>query len=259
MLGRPAQHSGSPRQVITEPTASHLSNQNPNGLPKPSPGHLVNMSARKYTTFSTPRDKANGGDLHKYLRCQNKRRKRYASGRNKRGIICDQVRIDKRASIVENRKRLGDLEGNTVIGRSHKGAIVTLVDRTSRYLFTKATSSKRAPEVTEAILEILGDHKVKTITDNNGKEFANHLEIAYATNSKSYFAYPYHSWERGTNENTNGVLRQFFPKESDFVSMDPKDLRSATENLNHRPRKILGGKSPYGVHYGVRMLYTRSR
>lgn len=203
-------------------------------------------------------DKANGGDLYKHLRCQKKRRKRYASGRDRRGTIPDQVRIDKRPSIVEKRKRLGDFEGDTIIGRSHKGAIVTLVDRTSRFLIAGTSPTKQASEVTDIILEILDGYHVNTITYDNGKEFAGHREIAERTSSKSYFAYPYHSWERGTNENTNGLLRQFFPKGSDLRSIDPKDLCAATENLNHRPRKVLGGKSPYEVHYGVQMYYTRS-
>ncbi len=193
-----------------------------------------------------------------HLRCQKKRRKRYASARDRRGTIPDQVRIDKRPYIVEKRKRLGNFEGDTIIGRSHKGAIVTLVDRTSRYLLTGASPTKQAGKVTEIILDILGGHNVKTITHDNGKEFAGHKEIAEKTNPKSYFAYPYHSWERGTNENTNGLLRQFFPKGSDFRSIDPQALSEATENLNHRPRKVLGGKSPHEVHYGVELNYTRS-
>jgi IS30 family transposase len=202
-------------------------------------------------------DKRNGGDLYTHLRCQKKRRKRYASGRNRRGTICDQVRIDKRPAVVEKRKRLGDLEGDTMIGKSHKGAIVTMVDRKSRLLYTGLSHTKEAPEVTSKILITLDGKKVKTITYDNGLEFSLHKEIAEKTNSKSYFAYPYHSWERGTNENTNGLLRQFFPKGTDFRSIDPKDLEAATENINNRPRKILGWKSPVEVHYKVKMTYTR--
>ncbi len=201
-------------------------------------------------------DKRNGGNLYTHLRCQKKRRKRYASGRDRRGTICDQVRIDKRPAVVEKRKRLGDLEGDTMIGKSHKGAIITLVDRTSRFLFTGLSRTKQAPEVTDTILDALDGENVRTITYDNGKEFALHMEIAEKTNSSSYFAYPYHSWERGTNENTNGLLRQFFPKGTDFRSIDPKDLQAATENINHRPRKILGWKSPFEVQNKVKMTYT---
>ena len=201
-------------------------------------------------------DKRNGGDLYMHLRCQKKRRKRYGSGKDRRGTISDQVRIDKRPKVVEKRTRIGDYEGDTVIGKSHKGAIATLVDRTSRFLITGLSKTKEAAEIKDVILDAIGDNNVKTITYDNGKEFAAHKEIAEKTNSKSYFAYPYHSWERGTNENTNGLLRQFFPKGSDFTSIDPKELQGATENINNRPRKILGWKSPYEVHFGVQMNYT---
>lgn len=201
-------------------------------------------------------DKRNGGDLYTHLRCQKKRRKRYASGRDRRGTIPEQVRIDKRPKVVEKRLRLGDFEGDTMIGKSHKGAIATVVDRTSRFLFTGLSETKQARAITDVILAALDGEKVNTITYDNGREFAFHKEIAEKTNSKSYFAYPYHSWERGTNENTNGLLRQFFPKGCDFTSIDPQDLKDATENINHRPRKILGWKSPYEVHYGMNMSYT---
>lgn len=201
-------------------------------------------------------DKANGGDLYKHLRCQKKRRKRYASGKSRRGVIKDQVRIDKRPKVINERRRKGDFEGDTVIGKSHKGVVATLVDRKSRLLLAGKSETKQASQVTKTIREALRGHKVRSITYDNGKEFSEHIAIAKATDSKSYFANPYHSWERGTNENTNGLLRQYFPKDTDFTTITPKQLRRAVDQINHRPKKVLGWKSAHEVYYGVNLNYT---
>lgn len=198
------------------------------------------------------RDKAQGGDLVSLLRCQKVRRKRYASGQERRGMLKNCVRIDHRPSVVETRTRIGDWEGDTVIGKGQQGALVTLVERKSRYTLAAKVPSRHSPGVGEAIIELLGPHKAQcqTITFDNGKEFAEHEYIAQRLSAQVYFAHPYHSWERGLNENTNGLLRQYFPKSTNFLQVKQDEVNEAVYKLNHRPRKCLGYKTPHEVFYG---------
>ena len=197
------------------------------------------------------RDQAQGGDLVGYLRCQKARRKRYGSGRQRRGQLKDRVCIDQRPAIVEARTRLGDWEGDTVIGRGHSGVLVSLVDRMSRYTLARELPNREAEPVSAAIIEMLRPHKKKchTITFDNGKEFADHVFFGGCLGADIYFAHPYHSWERGTNENTNGLLRQFFPKKMSFLNLSGIDVDEAVYRLNHRPRKCLGYRTPHEVFY----------
>ena len=201
------------------------------------------------------RDKAHGGDLVEHLRCQKTRRKRYASGQQRRGKLCDRVCIEQRDPIVEQRSRIGDWEGDTVIGKGHRGALVTLVERKSRYTLARQVNSKHSDGVTQAILEMLRPHKDQclTLTFDNGKEFAEHVFIARALQAKVYFAHPYHSWERGLNENTNGLLRQYFPKCTNLLNVSHEEVDDAVYALNHRPRKCLGYLTPHEVFYGLEM------
>ena len=190
-------------------------------------------------------DKRNGGDLHKHLRCQKKRRKR-AGNYDRRGKIPDQVSIDERPEIVEKRERLGDWEADTIIGAGKQGAIVTLVDRKSRLTLLKQVSRRTAAAVEQAILELLRpfQESTHTITCDNGKEFAAHLRIAQKLQASIFFAHPYSSWERGTNENTNGLIRQYFPKGSDFSAITDDQISFVKERLNDRPRKCLDFQAP---------------
>lgn len=201
------------------------------------------------------RDKAHGGDLVGHLRCQKTRRKRYASGQQRRGKLCDRVCIEQRDPIVEQRSRIGDWEGDTVIGKGHRGALVTLVERKSRYTLAMQVNSKHSDRVTQAILEMLRPHKDQclTLTFDNGKEFAERVFIARALQAKVYFAHPYHSWERGLNENTNGLLRQYFPKCTNLLNVSHEEVDDAVYALNHRPRKCLGYLTPHEVFYGLEM------
>jgi IS30 family transposase len=166
------------------------------------------------------RDKWAGGDLHKHLRCQKKRRKR-TGDYDRRGKIPNQVSIEDRPEIVDNRERIGDWEADTIIGAGKQGAIVTLVERKSRFTLLKQVTRRTAAAVEEAILDLLKPYPtaVHTITFDNGKEFANHQNIAQKLQADMFFAHPYSSWERGTNENTNGLIRQYFPKGSAFSSI----------------------------------------
>ena len=193
-------------------------------------------------------DKQAGGDLHKHLRCQKKYRKRYG-GKDRRGKIRNRVSIDERPEIVEQRKRLGDWEGDTIIGKGRRQAIVTLVERKSRYTLIEKVENLTAEATEKAILSLLKPYHLQTltITFDNGKEFANHQEIAQQLQADTYFAHPYASWERGTNENTNGLIRQYFPKGSDFSPITTGQLVFVKERLNHRPRKCLDFQTPLTV------------
>ena len=197
-------------------------------------------------------DKLYGGTLHQHLRCKKKRRKRYGSY-DRRGQIINRVSIDERPAIVDKRKRIGDWELDTVIGKAHKQAIVTITERKTRLSLIRKVKFKTAENVADAIIELLGPMKkwVKTLTADNGKEFAFHERIAKALNAKFYFAHPYSSWERGLNENTNGLIRQYLPKKTDFKKVTQKQIDNVMEKLNNRPRKCLGFKTPNQVFFGI--------
>ncbi len=200
-------------------------------------------------------DQRHAGDLYTYLRGQKARRKRYASGRERRGRIAGRVCIEQRPAIVDKKSRIGDWEGDTVIGKNHKGVLVTLVERRSRYTLACQAHTKEALPVCEAIIEMLRPHRdvCHTITFDNGKEFAQHQHVADCLEAKVYFAHPYCSWERGLNENTNGLLRQYFPKGTDLQQITQIQVQDAVYALNHRPRKCLGYKTPHEVFYGLPM------
>jgi transposase, IS30 family len=197
------------------------------------------------------RDKQAQGDLAKHLRCQKPRRKRYGSGRERRGAIKGRVGIEQRPVVVDQKSRIGDLEGDTIMGKNNQGAIVTLVDRRSRYTFARQVNFKTADLVGQAVIDLLRPHKNRchTLTFDNGKEFTDHAFISKCLNAKVYFAHPYCSWERGLNENTNGLLRQYFPKKMSLRDVSQIDVDDAVYKLNHRPRKCLGYRTPHEVFY----------
>lgn len=197
------------------------------------------------------KDKAEGGTLHTWLRAKKTYRKRCKGGAKKREIIKNRVSIDLRPAIVAERSRIGDFEADTVMGKNNQGAIVTIVDRTSRMTFAHALPTKHAKGVTKAITALLKPHKdsCHTITFDNGTEFVGHLKIAKALGVETYFAHPYSSWERGANENTNGLLREYFPKGMSLRKVTQTELQEAVEQMNHRPRKCLGYRTPYEVFF----------
>ena len=158
------------------------------------------------------RDKRAGGDLVTHLRGQKPYRKRYGSGDQRRGAIKNRVSIDERPPIVADKSRIGDWEGDTVIGKNQQGALVTLADRVSRYTLAGLVKSKHANGVTAVIQSLFEPYRnhCHTITFDNGKEFAGHETVAAYLDAAIFFAHPYHSWERGLNENTNGLIRQYF-------------------------------------------------
>ena len=148
-------------------------------------------------------------------------------------------------------KRLGDWEADLVCGTGASGYLVTLVERRSRRVLIGYTRTKTANEVTAEILRLLKDQVVKTISFDNGKEFAGHERIATELDCQCYFAKPYHSWERGVNENTNGLIRQYFPKKMSFAKISADQIALVEHRLNTRPRKCLGFKPPNGVYFSL--------
>jgi IS30 family transposase len=197
------------------------------------------------------KDKRSGGSLYTHLRHRNKAyRKRYGSvnNRSKNGIP-DRVDIDERPEEANNRERFGDWEGDTIIGKNHKGAIVTLDERVSKLRLALPTGGKKACKVRDAIIQLFNPIKdfVLTLTLDNGKEFAYHKTVAEKVKCDTYFAKPYHSWERGQNENANGLLRQYFPKSMELVDVTAQQVFDAVHKLNSRPRKCLNYQTPYEV------------
>ena len=194
------------------------------------------------------KDKKTGGDLYKNLRRKKKYRKRLGS-KDKRGKIKNQVNIRERPEIVEKRKRVGDFEVDLVIGANHKGVLLTINELTTGYTKVRKLKTKNAKEVAKMIVKVLKpiEKICKTITSDNGKEFAEHEYVSKHLGIDFYFADPYASWQRGANENYNGLLRQYFPKKSSFESITWKDVKKAERKLNKRPRKRLNFKSPVDV------------
>jgi IS30 family transposase len=203
------------------------------------------------------RDKQSGGTLYRSLRCQKARRKRYGTY-SRRGRIANQISIDERPAIVATRQRIGDWEGDTVIGHGHRGVLVTLVERFSKYTVLQRIPHKTAIAVRTAVSRGLGPHKtfVHTITYDNGREFSDHEGNAQDLAATIYFAHPYASWERGVNENTNRLIRQFFPKHQDLTLVSEPELTAVEENLNHRPRKTLGFRTPHEVFFDTTTSLT---
>lgn len=198
-------------------------------------------------------DKQSGGTLYQHLRCQKQRKKRYGVY-SYRGQIPNQISIEQRPAIVDKRTRYGDWELDTVIGKNHQQALVTLVERKSRLTLIAKVVRKTAENVSDAIISLLSTLKpwVYTLTSDNGREFAKHVYIAKKLKAKFYFAHPYASWERGLNENTNGLIRQYFPKKHDFTTITEHQVERVMDKLNNRPRKCLGFKTPNEVFFGIK-------
>jgi len=185
------------------------------------------------------------------LLVRSKSRRRKPKKRRKKGSkIINQVSIDNRPKHIEERLEIGHWEGDLMIGKDNKSAIGTIVERKSRYTIIVKLNSKKAGEVAKMFskkLNKLNPLFKKTMTYDNGTEMAYHQKITQNTGIKIYFAHPYSSWERGTNENTNGLIRRYLPKGTNFNEIDEKNLQNIQEKLNNRPRKIIGFKTPKEV------------
>lgn len=221
-----------------------------------SPEQISDHLARRTASISHEtiyrmiwRDKHAGGELWRCLRRRGKRYNKRADKTAGRGIIPGRIDISCRPKIVDQRRRIGDWEGDTMMGCNRRGALLTLVERRTRVLKMKLLPQATTALTSRAIIRRMKRiaKRVHTITFDNGKEFAGHAEIALALNARIYFARPYHAWERGLNENTNGLIRDFFPKGTDFTKLSHAQVARVERLLNDRPRKILGFKSPSEV------------
>lgn len=200
------------------------------------------------------RDKAEGGVLWQKLRIASKsHRKRYGASQRRRGQIPNRTSIDDRPALINNKHRIGDCEGDTIIGKDRKSALCTIVERKTQYIRIIKLDSKHAQPLAERVSSALSDIKSKlhSITFDNGLEFAAHRYIAKELAVQTYFAHPYASWERGLNEQINGLIRQYFPKGTDFNSVSEEEIKRVEEALNNRPRKSLGYKTPNELFLGI--------
>lgn len=198
-------------------------------------------------------DRTLGGTLYKQLRHRGKKYNYKSGSKSGRGCIPNRIDISKRPRVVDKKQRIGDWEGDTIIGKAHRGAIVSLVDRKSKFTLLKLVADKSASSVTSALIALFSNQHLKhTVTFDNGKEFSSHEHLNKETGVQCFFAQPYHSWERGLNEHTNGLVGQYLPKQTDFTKVDECLVREIQEKLNNRPRKVLGWRTPNEVMLGKR-------
>ena len=196
------------------------------------------------------RDKNAGGTLYKYLRQGHRKRRKKRGSLNNQGQIPDRRPISERPKAVDKREELGHWEGDTVVGKFHSSFVASHVERKSRYLLVGRTDDKSADSMnatTRRLFRKIPLSKRKTMTFDNGKEFAGFKALEKAVGFCCYFADPYSSYQRGTNENTNGLLRQFFPKGTDFNTISEEEIDKAAALLNNRPRKCLNYRTPHEV------------
>ena len=203
------------------------------------------------------RDKQMGGTLYQNLRGRKRYRKRY--GRyDKRGALVNQISIEMRPAIVDKKSRIGDWELDTLLGkRPQREAILTMAERKSKLVRIQKIDSKCGPEVRKACVEKLKDLIVLTTTSDNGREFSEHDLIAESLNASFYFCHPYSSWERGLVENTNGLLRQYFPKKSQWSNITSRQITEVENKLNNRPRKTMGYRTPNEVYFKEHQQLTK--
>lgn len=196
------------------------------------------------------KDKQQGGELYKHTRHRLKHRKRPVGV--KKIVIKDKVSIDQRPAIINDKMRFGDWEIDTIVGQGNKGAIVTIVERQTGFLFMKKLPrGKVAKGLANAVVDMLMPYKnvIHSITSDNGTEFASHKLIAEKLNSDFFFAHPYSCWERGLNEYTNKLIRQYIPKKQSFDNYNDQYIKDIQHKINQRPRKKLQFNNPKHVFY----------
>lgn len=192
-------------------------------------------------------DKAKGGKLYRTLRRGRKKYGKRGTGRHPNTFITGRVSIEQRPDLVQQRARLGDWEADTFYGRHRKGCFVTLVERKTAYLAASTMPNAKADSLNNAVLESLENVPnavIHTITVDNGKEFARFKHLERALETRVYFTHPYSAWERAINENTNGLLRQYFPRKTDLSNVTQDQLQEVVQCLNNRPRKKLYYRTP---------------
>lgn len=203
-------------------------------------------------------DKRCGGTLYMYLRHHGSKYRKRGAVNNSRRHIPNAIDISERPAIVDQRSRFGDFEIDTIVGLSHRQHILTVVERKVGLLFMSRLRKPTAQETADRLIEILSPLAkrgyVKTITADNGLQFAQHERVSSELGATMYFARPYHSWERGTNENTNGLIRQYIPKGSNFDDYSDQTLENIQMRLNSRPRKRLGYSTPNEIYKSLTQI-----
>jgi IS30 family transposase len=191
-------------------------------------------------------DKRRGGDLHTHLRRKGRKYRKRGAKKDSRGVIRDRVSIDERPKVVDDKSRFGDIEIDLIMGANHRRALLSANDRASGISWIALLEGKDSKALADKAAEMLMPFKglLNTITSDNGKEFAEHKAIAKSLAVDYYFAHPYHSWERGANENMNGLIRQYLPKGTSFDGLDDNEIKRIRDKLNNRPRKKLGFLTP---------------
>ena len=191
-------------------------------------------------------DKRRGGDLHTHLRRKGRKYRKRGAKKDSRGVIRDRVSIDERPKVVDDKSRFGDLEIDLIMGANHRRALLSANDRASGISWIALLEGKDSKALADKAAEMLMPFKglLHTVTSDNGKEFAEHKAIAKSLAVDYYFAHPYHSWERGANENMNGLIRQYLPKGTSFDGLDDNEIKRIRDKLNNRPRKKLGFLTP---------------
>jgi transposase, IS30 family len=201
-------------------------------------------------------DRCLGGDLHKHLRFYHTGKRRAKYGMKYKGKVTGRVSISQRPDIVDEKIRIGDFEIDTIVGSNQKGAITTAIDRVSYLTKISIPTTKEASAVEAELTRILSPIKDKiiTITSDNGLEFSNHKNISQSLECDYYFCHPYSSWERGLNEYTNGLIRQYIPKGTSFKGITQEYIQMIEDKLNNRPRKALNWLTPNEAFYGVKQV-----
>jgi IS30 family transposase len=193
--------------------------------------------------------KVSGGSLYKHLRYRKSYRKRTGSS-DTRDQVIGRISMDERPPIIHRKAHIGDWEADTVIGKGHKGVLVTWAKRVSKKTLIAQVTSKHAEVVTDAIIKLLQpeEEHLHTIMFDNVKEFTYHAKIKNSLGADNYLPHPYCSWERGLNENYNGLIRQYLPKGMQLDKVTDEDISLIQKKLNNRPRKLLGYKTPNQVY-----------
>lgn len=200
-------------------------------------------------------DKQEGGDLYTHLRFHHTGHRRARYGSKSKGKIKDRVSISQRDETVDDKIRVGDWEIDTIVGANQKGAITTVVERKTSLVRISIPTTKKAIDIENETIRIMSPlkDKIHTITSDNGLEFSNHKNISQALDYEHYFCHPYSSWERGLNEYTNGLIRQYIPKGTGFDDITLEYITMIEDKLNNRPRKALDWKTPNEAFYGLKM------
>ena len=194
-------------------------------------------------------DKRAGGTLYTHLRHRGKKYNRRGAIYAGRGCIPGRIDIDARPKVVEEKSRVGDWELDTIVGKGNSGVIVSMVERGSKYIKLARAENRGSETVSQALRDKLSPLQdlVITMTADNGKEFSSHVEVSNALKAQMYFAKPYHSWERGLSEHSNGLVRQYFSKSTRFDNITDEEVQRIEDLLNSRPRKVLGFRTPLEV------------